>query len=101
MEVQQPGDVAGFDPAHPAFGADTPVASACGGVDQGGVDVLDLFGDRARLATAYVRQRLLNVVISCNRVVNQGAAQRNGHPRWGRRAYRAPRQRRGRMNEEA
>ena len=48
MEVQQSGHVAGVDPAHPAFGANTPVASARGGVDQGGVDVLDLLGGRAR-----------------------------------------------------
>ena len=48
MEVQQPWHVGGVDPAHPAFGADAPVASARGEVDQGGVDVLDLLGGRAR-----------------------------------------------------
>ena len=63
MEVQQPRHVAGVDPAHSAFGADTPVASACGGVDEGGVDVLDLLGGRARcLIVRVVGERMIEYV---------------------------------------
>ena len=48
MEVEQPGHVAGVDPAHPALGADAPLAGAVGRGREGGVDVLDLAGGRAR-----------------------------------------------------
>ena len=48
MEVEQPRHVGRVDAAHPAFGADTPVAGAPGGVEQSGVDVLDLLGGRSR-----------------------------------------------------
>ena len=47
MEVQESRHVSGGNPAHPAFGANPPVPRATGGVDQGGVDVLDLLGGRA------------------------------------------------------
>jgi len=47
VKVEQPGHVAGVDPAHPALGTDAPLAGAGGRGGEGGVDVLDLAGGRA------------------------------------------------------
>ena len=59
-----PGHVAGVDPAHPALGADPPLASAAGRGGEGGVDVLDLPVGRAR--------RLIGRVVGDEREVQLG-----------------------------
>ena len=64
MQIEQRRDVFGGDPAHPALGADPPLARASGRGAEGRVDALDLPVGRAR--------SLLGPVVGDDREVQLG-----------------------------